>query len=81
MSNKEAIDKLIAERMAWLRVELFQLTQRELAKELGLTHQHVISEYERALFKPGLGRCLMLIKMAAEHGKKIDMQWLRPDLE
>lgn len=81
MSNKDAVNQLIADRMSWLRTEILQMTQEELAKELKVTHQHIISQYERAHLRPGTSRCMMLIKLAGRFGKKIDINWLRPDLE
>lgn len=80
MSEISGVNKLIAERLVWLRTELFQMTQAELAEQLNVTHQHIISSYETGKFKPGVERCLTLINMAEKHGKKIDLTWLRPDI-
>lgn len=79
LEKRRAVDKLIADRLNWLRTQIFQMTQAQLADALNVSHQHIISDYERGVLKPGVHRCMALIALAKKHGKDIDMTWLRPD--
>lgn len=75
------VKQMIGERVHELRVEICKMTQLEFAAAIGAKYQHTISEYERGVIKPGISKCAKMIKLAEEHGKEIDLHWLRPDLD
>ncbi len=72
--------RLIADRLTWLRVEIFQMTQHELAQEFGWKHYQTISKYEIGAMKPSIKRCGVYIHLAQQFGHEIKYEWLRPDL-
>jgi DNA-binding XRE family transcriptional regulator len=71
---------LIADRLTWLRVEIFQMTQEQLAQEFGWKHYQTISKYEIGALKPSIKRCGIYIHLASQFGHDIKYEWLRPDL-
>jgi DNA-binding XRE family transcriptional regulator len=72
--------RLIADRLTWLRIEIFQMTQSELALEFGWKHYQTISKYEIGAMKPSIKRCGVYIHLAKQFGHEIRYEWLRPDL-
>lgn len=79
------LKQLIADRIYYIRTELLNMTQDEFAKALQLSAQHMVSDYETGLIRPGIRRCQMIIDLANKagftdiEGMKIDYQFLRPD--
>lgn len=71
---------LIRDRLAWLRIEIFGMTQQELANEFGWRHHQTISKYEIGDRKPSILRCGMYINLAKQFGQEVKYEWLRPDL-
>jgi len=74
------VKALIGRRVHELRVVICNMTQQQFAAEIGAAFQHTISDYERGVIKPGLSRCARMISLAKQHGREIDILWLRPDL-
>lgn len=76
----ESNDKTGAENLYDLRVNICKMTQAEFALAIGAKYQHIISEYESGVMRPGINRCAAIINLAAQFDHPIDLYWLRPDL-
>lgn len=76
----DSIEKLIADRMFYLRTQLIEVSQLQMAHLLGIKHYQTISKYEIGALKPSVRRCKQMIELAEQRGKKIDYRWLRPDI-
>lgn len=74
------LDKLIADRIATIRINVTETTQKDFADLIGVKQQHTISGWETGKIKPGLSACFRIIDIAKKYGKNITIQWLRPDL-
>lgn len=74
------LDKVIADRIATIRIDVTETTQKDFAELVGVKQQHTISGWETGKIKPGLLACLRIIEVAKKYGKNITMEWLRPDL-
>lgn len=77
---KNEMSGLIGNRIFQLRVDVCQMTQEEFAIAIGAKYQHMISEYESGLVRPGVNKCAAMINLALKFGKQIDLNWIRPDL-
>lgn len=85
-SKRDKYKKVIANRIRWLRCEVLKMTQLELALALDLSAQHLISDYESGLIRPGYPRAQQILKLVKQmgvthdpNGTEINYQYIRPD--
>lgn len=76
--KEKKFDKVYAERFREIR-HLLKLSQGSLAELLGFAHRDAIAKIERCTRRPGHLTCVKLIKIAAEKGIDVDIEYLRPD--
>lgn len=79
-SKYDNFGNVIASRIYMLRVKSFGVTQKEFAKECGISSNIHVCQYEIGAIRPGWKMCQKIVKAAKKRGIDIAIEWLRPDL-
>jgi DNA-binding XRE family transcriptional regulator len=69
----------IASRLRHLRIDVLQVTQKELSALLKLGKGATVSKYERGTIKPSMQICNRYIELVKGKSVDISYKYLRPD--